>query len=138
MKKDNTCQKPIIAICYDFDRTLSPNDMQAQGFIQSVDFNVEEFWKKSDNLAKDNDMDQNLAYMYEMSNESIGKFRITKDSLADYGKKIEFFPGVEEWFDRLNNYAEEKGIIIEHYIISSGLKEMIEGTAIADKFKRIY
>ncbi|SCL85491.1 HAD family hydrolase [Sporanaerobacter sp. PP17-6a] len=138
MSKENGRKNPIIAICYDFDKTLSPDDMQAQGFIQSVGFDVNDFWEKSNTLAKDNDMDQNLAYMYEMSVESTGNVWITKESLAEYGAKIKLFPGVEDWFDRINAYGEEKGVVVEHYVISSGLKEMIEGTAIADKFKRIY
>ncbi|MDP4132680.1 MAG: HAD family hydrolase [Bacillota bacterium] len=138
MSENDNLKIPIVAICYDFDKTLSPDDMQAQGFIQSVGFDVKEFWEKSNNLAKDNDMDQNLAYMYEMSIESTGKQWITKKSLAEYGAKIKFFNGVEKWFDRINDYACQKNVKMEHYIISSGLKEMIEGTSIADKFKCIY
>ena len=57
---------PVIAICYDFDKTLTPDDMQAQGFIQSVGYDVPEFWKESNGLAENNDMDQNLAYMFKM------------------------------------------------------------------------
>lgn len=138
MDETNEQKLPIIAICYDFDKTLSPDDMQAQGFIQSVGFDTEEFWKKSNTLAKDNNMDQNLAYMYEMCNESTGKVWITKESLAAYGAKITLFPGVQEWFDRLNIYGSTKNVIIEHYVISSGLKEMIEGTEIANNFTCIY
>ncbi len=138
MDEENEYTKPVVAICYDFDKTLSPTDMQAQGFIQSVGVDVKKFWEKSNNLAKENEMDQNLAYMYEMSRESIGRVWITKENLADYGRKIQFFPGVNKWFRRINEYGNNKGISVEHYVISSGLKEMIEGTAIADKFKRIY
>ena len=132
------CKNPIVAICYDFDKTLSPNDMQAQGFIQSLKIDVNDFWEESNSLAKDNGMDQNLAYMFMMSAKSHGKFYITKDKLAEYGSKISYFPGVEDWFDRINAYGEENGVQVEHYVISSGLLEMIEGTSIADKFKRIY
>ena len=129
---------PIIAICYDFDKTLTPDDMQAQGFIQSVENDVEEFWKKSNSLAKENNMDQNLAYMFQMSDESTGRLWITKKSLEEYGEKIKYFPGVDTWFKRMNVYGEKKGVVIEHYVISSGLKEMIDGTSIANEFKRIY
>lgn len=131
---------PVVAICYDFDKTLSPDDMQAQGYIQSVGYNVDEFWKKSNQLAQENDMDQNLAYMLTMSETSRGKFYLTKDSLADYGSKVKLFNGVEEWFERITEYGATKGIVVEHYIISSGLKEMIEGTIMAKKgnFKKIY
>lgn len=130
--------KPILAICYDFDKTLSPDDMQAQGYIQSVGYEVADFWKESNQLAVENDMDQNLAYMYMMSKKSRGKVLFTKETLHNAGAEVELFPGVKTWFDRVNRYGEEKGAIVEHYIISSGLKEMIEGTEVADKFKKIY
>lgn len=130
--------KPILAICYDFDKTLSPDDMQAQGYIQSIDYEVADFWKESNELAAKNDMDQNLAYMYMMLRSSEGKVLFTKDTLRKDGAKVKLFPGVNTWFDRINQYGEENGVIVEHYIISSGLKEMIEGTEVADKFKKIY
>lgn len=130
--------KPVVAICYDFDKTLTPDDMQAQGFIQSVGYDVSSFWEKSNGLAEQNDMDQNLAYMYTMLHESEGKVLFTKKSLKDYGAKIQLFPGVKDWFERIRAYAKEKGVIVEHYIISSGLKEMIEGTIVAPSFERIY
>ncbi len=131
-------KKPILAICYDFDKTLSPDDMQAQGYIQSIGFEVSEFWKESNNLATDNDMDQNLAYMYMMASKSRGKRLFTRENLRGDGAKVELFPGVDTWFDRINQYGDSKGVEVEHYIISSGLKEMIEGTKVADKFKKIY
>lgn len=131
-------KKPILAICYDFDKTLSPDDMQAQGYIQSIEYEVADFWKESNKLASDNDMDQNLAYMYMMASKSRGKVLFTKDTLHKDGSKVQLFPGVSTWFDRINEYGKNKGVIVEHYIISSGLKEMIEGTEVADKFKKIY
>lgn len=112
--------------------------MQAQGYIQSIGFEVSEFWKESNNLATDNDMDQNLAYMYMMASKSRGKRLFTRENLRGDGAKVELFPGVDTWFDRINQYGDSKGVEVEHYIISSGLKEMIEGTKVADKFKKIY
>lgn len=131
-------KQPILAICYDFDKTLSPDDMQAQGYIQSVEYKVSEFWKESNKLAYDNDMDQNLAYMYMMASKSRGKVLFTKDTLHKDGAKVQLFPGVSTWFDRINEYGKSKGVVVEHYIISSGLKKMIEGTEVASKFKKIY
>lgn len=131
-------KRPILAICYDFDKTLSPDDMQAQGYIQSIDYEVSEFWKESNELAKNNDMDQNLAYMYMMASNARGKLLFTKDTLYEQGGNVKLFPGVKTWFDRINEYGKNKGVCVEHYIISSGLKEMIEGTEVADKFKKIY
>lgn len=129
---------PVIAICYDFDKTLTPDDMQAQGFIQSVGYDVPEFWKESNGLAENNDMDQNLAYMFKMMEAAEGQVLFTKDSLKRYGAQVRLFPGVESWFQRIRKYGEEHGVIVEHYIISSGLKEMIEGTTIANEFEKIY
>lgn len=132
--------KPVLALCYDFDKTLSPDDMQAQGYIQSVRYDTKEFWTESNSLAENNDMDQNLAYMYKMVEEAEGNLVFTRETLAKYGAKVELFPGVEEWFERIDKYGDEKGVIVEHYIISSGLKEMIEGTTIAQNgaFEKIY
>lgn len=130
--------RPVVAICYDFDKTLSPDDMQAQGFIQSVGYDVAEFWQESNCLAESNDMDQNLAYMFKMMEAAEGRVLFTKDTLLDCGAKVRLFPGVEDWFRRIREYGEQHGVIVEHYIISSGLKEMIEGTAIAGEFEKIY
>lgn len=131
---------PVVAICYDFDKTLSPDDMQAQGYIQSVGYNVKDFWDKSNALARANDMDTNLAYMYTMMVEAQGNLVFTKKNLEEYGSKVKLFKGVDGWFDRIRDYGKTKGVIVEHYIISSGLKEMIEGTSIAKKgvFEKIY
>ena len=131
---------PVLAICYDFDKTLSPDDMQAQGYIQSVNYNIEDFWNKSNGIAKANDMDQNLAYMYTMVQEARGKLVFNKAKLMEYGSKVQLFPGVNNWFTRIDQYGREHNVIVEHYIISSGLKEMIEGTSIAKNgvFKKIY
>lgn len=130
--------KPVVAICYDFDKTLSPDDMQAQGYIQSVGYEVESFWKESNGLAEENDMDQNLAYMYTMIQKARGKFIFNRQALMDYGSKVQLFPGVETWFERIREYGRQRGVIVEHYIISSGLQEMIEGTRVAKEFERIY
>ena len=130
--------RPVLAICYDFDKTLSPNDMQAQGYIQSVGYEVESFWKESNGLAESNDMDQNLAYMYTMIQKARGRFIFNREALIEYGAKVSLFPGVDTWFKRIREYGETKGVIVEHYIISSGLKEMIEGTKVANEFEKIY
>lgn len=131
---------PVIAICYDFDKTLSPDNMQAQGYIQSVGYNIADFWTESNQLAEENDMDQNLAYMYKMIQEAEGTLVFTKKTLNEYGSNVGLFPGVKEWFERIREYGKNKGVLIEHYIISSGLKEMIEGTIVAKEgaFEKIY
>lgn len=129
---------PVIAICYDFDKTLSPDDMQAQGYIQSVGYDVDAFWKKTNELAENNNMDQISAYMLMMTKEAEGNLVLNKGALKEYGAKVKLFPGVKEWFERIRAYGREKGVIIEHYIISSGIQEMIEGTSVAKSFEKIY
>lgn len=139
-EKESKEKIPVLAICYDFDKTLSPDDMQAQGYIQSIGHDIKDFWTESNNLAKENEMDQNLAWMFKMLKGSEGKLILNKKQLENYGAKVTLFPGVEEWFERICKYAEYRNVMVEHYIISSGLKEMIEGTSIAKKnvFKKIY
>ena len=137
-KRERKEEKPVLAICYDFDKTLSPDDMQAQGFIQSVGYDVGEFWKQSNGLASGNDMDQNLAYMLMMQQAAEGKKLFTRGELMKCGKEVALFPGVKDWFKRICTYGEEHGVLVEYYIISSGLKEMIEGTDVAGEFKKIY
>lgn len=131
---------PVLAICYDFDKTLSPDDMQAQGYIQSMGYDIKAFWEESNGMARTNDMDSNLSYMYKMVQEAEGRIVFSKEKLMDYGSKVKLFPGVEEWFHRINEYGKEHNVIVEHYIISSGLKEMIEGTKLAKErvFEKIY
>ena len=132
--------RPVLAICYDFDKTLSPDDMQAQGYIQSVGYDVQKFWDESNDLAKANDMDNNLAYMWKMVQESEGRMVFNKEKLAEYGARVKLFDGVEDWFERIRAYGKTRNVIVENYIISSGLKEMIEGTkmARAGAFEKIY
>ena len=131
--------KPKLAICYDFDKTLSPDDMQTFTLIPSFGMKSEDFWKESDQLARDNLMDKNLAWMYKLIEHSKEKkLSIRKEYFHQIGAHVELYKGVDTWFERVNAYAESKGIEVEHYIISSGLKEIIEGSSIAPYFKRIY
>lgn len=131
---------PVIAICYDFDKTLTPNEMQAQGYIQSLGYEANEFWNKSNGMAEDNDMDENLSYMYMMVNEFKDHHKLDRKTLEAYGAEVKLFLGVDDWFRRIREYGLERGVLVEHYIISSGIKEMIEGTEIAKKgeFEKIY
>lgn len=132
-------KKPIIAIMYDFDKTLCTKDMQEYTFIPSLDLSAESFWEKTDDIARREKMDPILTYMYQMIKLSKAKnSSISRDTFVSAGKGIKLFPGVLDWFDRINRFGLDHGVEVEHYIISSGLKEIIEGSAIADKFKEIY
>ncbi|MFA7550845.1 MAG: HAD family hydrolase [Sedimentibacter sp.] len=131
-------QKPIVAIMYDFDKTLSPKDMQEYGFIDGLGMNSEEFWEKSRLNMVNHNMDQILAYMLTILQEAKGRMPLTRSLFNKLGRDVKLFDGIETWFDRINLHGEKLGLEIEHYIISSGLKEIIKGTEIANKFKKIY
>ena len=127
------------ALIYDFDGTLSPGNMQEYGFIESVGKSNEEFWSESNVLADIYDADPILSYMFKML-EHAGKtgHPIRREALRATGCNIKLYDGVTEWFERINRYGKERGIEILHYINSSGLKEIIEGSPIAKEFKKIY
>ena len=131
--------KPIIAMMYDFDRTLSTRDMQEFSFIPSLGMDSGAFWDFANVLGTREHMDSSLAYMYAMVKISEDKGRpLRREHLVRMGEGVEFFDGVSEWFPRLNRYAEAEGAQLEHYVISSGMKEIIEGTAIAKEFRSIF
>lgn len=128
-----------MAICYDFDKTLSPDDMQTFTLIPSFGINSEEFWREANLLAIDQSMDKNLAWMFTLIKYSKFKGRSMHHSyFKEAGADVKLYDGVLGWFERLNSYARTRGIEIEHYIISSGLREIIEGSPIAPYFKKIY
>ena len=132
-------QVPIVALIYDFDGTLSPGNMQEFGFIQAIGKKPQEFWQESDEIAVGQDASNILSYMKLMFDEAKGAgIKLRRSDFKKFGKSIELFDGVLEWFDLINAYGRSKGVRVEHYINSSGLAEMIEGTPIAKKFKRIF
>ena len=123
---------------YDFDRTLSKSEMQ-DSFIESLGMKPKEFWDENAEFAKDNNMDKILAYLYLMIRKSnVLQKPINRSRMKKIGSEIEFYRGVEEWFDLVDEIAKQYGVVIEHFVISSGLKEIIEGTPIYKKFERVY
>lgn len=138
--KEELEDRPIrMAICYDFDKTLSPDDMQTFTIIPSLGMEKEAFWALSDKLAHENSMDGNLAWMYELlARSKVERQPIRKEYFREVGKHVPLFDGVREWFGLVNEYGKRCGVEVEHYIISSGLKEIIEGSEIAGEFARIY
>lgn len=130
---------PIVAIMYDFDRTLCTKDMQDYSFIPSLGMTESEFWQYSNSLGQREHMDSILAYMYAMVKISKDKnIPLLRQNLVDMGKNVELFKGVERWFDRITEFGIANGMQIEHYVISSGMKEIIEGTPISKCFKSIF
>ncbi len=134
-----TEKKITVAIVYDFDGTLSPKNMQEFSFIPELGLSPEEFWGDADTLAKSQDGDSVLAYMSSMVKFAKERgLKLTKENFRKWGSSVELYAGVEEWFARVNKYGEQRGINIQHYINSSGIKEMIEGSSIANEFYKIY
>ena len=131
--------KPIIALLYDFDKTLCTQDMQNYAFIPSLGMKPAEFWQEANTFGWREHMDGILAYMYTMLRKSREKgLSITREQLVDMGRSIVLFPGVQDWFRRINEFGRTQGVEIEHYILSSGLREIIEGSGISHEFKEIY
>ena len=130
---------PIVAIMYDFDRTLCTRDMQDYSFIPSLGMTESEFWETTNEMWQREHMDSVLAYMYAMVKLSKDKgIPLLREKLVSMGRNVELFRGVEQWFGRLNRFGSENGVQIEHYVISSGMKEIIEGTSISQSFKSIF
>lgn len=130
--------RPIVAIIYDFDKTLSPGDMQEYGFMPEARTSPGEFWGLCREFALAQRADGILSYMYMMIEKARGSFDLTREKLEALGRDIVFFPGVETWFDRINAIGLCCGVQVEHYIISSGLYEIIKGSRVGDKFKEIF
>jgi len=132
-------KRSVLALLYDFDKTLCTTDMQEYTFIPKVGLTAEEFWSEADKLAEEKKMDRILAYMYLMLKNAGKKDQpIRRNDFVDLGKDLQFFPGVEDWFNRINDLGKEMEVIIEHYIISSGLKEIIEGSSIFRCFREVF
>ncbi len=132
-------EKPIVALLYDFDKTLCTQDMQNYAFIPSLGMEPAEFWREANGFGHEEHMDGILAYMYTMLRKSREKgLSISREDLVEMGRSIVLFPGVKEWFRRINAFGESQGVEIEHYILSSGLREIIEGSGISHEFKKIY
>lgn len=132
-------QHTKIAICYDFDGTLSPCNMQETSFIPKLGLSADAFWHMVAEESIKNDMDRVLAYMNIMLREAKNKkLSMTRTDLQKHGTDVPLFNGVTDWFKNINTYGESKNIEIEHYIISSGIEEVIEGTPIGKEFNKIF
>lgn len=132
----------ILAIVYDFDHTLSPFYMQDHTILRRAGIDPKEFWSNCTALIKEKGYDQELAYMKRMlEHEQIKAF--SNQDLQEMGPDLTFFPGVPECFDELQDLVkvhkyEEVGIRLEHYVVSSGLKAILDGSRIANHVKAIF
>ncbi len=125
-----------LALIYDFDKTLSPKDMQEFHYIRSLGYeDPVEFWKECGVFSKEHNCDGILSYMYLMVSKNPD---LTKKQLQEEGRYVELYKGVSTWFERINAYGKKHHVNVEHYVISSGLTDIIKGTSIAKEFKKIY
>ena len=131
--------KTKLAIMYDFDKTLSTTDMQNYTFIPNLGMTPEEFWNKTGEFSAETGCERILSYMYVMLREAKKKgIKVTREYLHECGKNIKFYPGVQEYFKRINDYGKSKGVEVEHYLVSSGTKEIVEGCPIFKEFKQAW
>lgn len=128
-----------VALIYDFDETLSVTYMQDYILIPSLGMKPNTFWKKANQWSRDNCADQVTGSMYYFIKTAREKnIRLTRQFFCDAAQSITYFEGVEEWFDRINQYGLERGLQIEHYIISSGYEEIIAGASIRKHFTDVF
>ncbi|MCQ2802311.1 MAG: haloacid dehalogenase-like hydrolase [Bacilli bacterium] len=132
-------KQQIVAIMYDFDKTLSTTDMQNYSFIPALGMTPEEFWGETGKFSEKTGVERILSYMYMMILKCREKnIKLTREFLRNCGKEILYHPGVETWFDRINKYGLEKNVIVEHYLVSSGTTEILEGCSIYKYFTKVY
>jgi len=133
--------RPKAAIVYDFDGTLARGNLQERSFIPSVRMTKEEFWGRAKEMAEAGDADEILCYMQLVLNRaSEWGISVTEDQLRDHGRDADLFPGLSDgsWFERMNSFAADNSLALEHYVVSSGLFEMIMGCPISSHFKRVF
>ena len=115
---------PVIALLYDFDKTLCTTDMEDYTFIPALGYTPGEFWGRANDFGRENRMDGLLAYMYTMMQECRQQgIRLDREFLVR---------------GRINAFGAQLGVTVEHYVISSGLREIIEGSGISHEFREIY
>ena len=138
-----TFGKKTIALVYDFDGTLSPRPMQEYAFLPTIGENAADFWTESNRIAAEQKADPMITYMHLLYKKAKARnVTINRDALVQQGASVEFFPGVEAWFDLINAYVASRpdsdGVAIRHYLISSGLTEIVEGTSIYQNFHIVF
>src|SRR5512141_2791076 len=131
-----------IALVYDFDGTLSPQPMQEYTVLPKIGVAPAEFWAMVNREARETESDPMLVYMRHII-EALERVRVDvkREDFAAMARAIEYFPGVATWFTRMNAYVRRrsKGAVkLQHYLISAGQKEILDGVSIRKHFKRVY
>ncbi|MBO5443641.1 MAG: haloacid dehalogenase-like hydrolase [Alphaproteobacteria bacterium] len=128
-----------VALIYDFDETLSSSYMQDFSLIPALGMKPNTFWKRANLWSANNGADQITGSMYYfMKVAKDKKLKLTREALNNFGKDVEYYNGVSDWFERINNFGKALDLEIEHYIISSGYEEIVEGTSIRQYFKDVF
>lgn len=138
---DTSFKQNTIAIIYDFDGTLTPEPMQNYAILPKLGIHPNDFWQEVGEEVAQTGAENMLVYMRKLLEKADeAKVHITKADYADLAKNIQYYKGVETWFKRINDYVMDKNsnIHIKHYIVSAGMKEVLEGVAIKDEFEAIY
>lgn len=129
------------AIVYDYDGTLARGNIQENSFLPAIAMERSEFWREVKRLTKEHDADEILVYMQLMLRKAQERgIEVTREEFKHHGENSDLFAGLANlsWFERLNSFAHQLGLSLEHYIVSSGTQEMIEGSIIAKAFKEIF
>ena len=133
------CPPTRAAIIYDFDGTLAAGNIQENSFLPALGISKDEFWANVLAARQKHDADEILCYMWKMLERARERgIAVTRDELRRHGERARLFPGLDTWFQRTGDYASERGLTLEHYIISSGTEEMILGCRIAPLFTRVF
>ena len=135
--------KKTIALVYDFDGTLSPKPMQEYSFLPKLGLKAEDFWAECTALARAERADPLITYMHLMYKKAKEKgLRVDRRDLVAQGRDVELYQGVVQWFDEIEKYVKARtdshGVTIKHYLVSSGLTEIIEGTVIYKRFANVF
>ncbi len=128
-----------VALIYDFDGTLSTTDMQDYGLIPEFGMKPKDFWPIANQWSVDNGADQvtGSMYFFVKTAREMG-IKLTRENFRKAGQNIIYFKGVEEWFDRMTAYGKGLNLQVEHYIISAGYEEILEGCKIYKYFKNVF
>jgi len=128
------------AIVYDFDGTLAPRNLPEHSFLPALGISEPEaFWAAVQEEARAADGCEILAYMHRMLEVAKARgVKVTRALLQEHGRGVPLFAGVEQWFAEIDAYGREKGLTIEHYVISSGILEFIEGCRIYPRFRKVF
>jgi phosphoserine phosphatase len=128
------------AIVYDFDGTLARGNLQERSFIPEIARqSYDEFWLDVRKAARAHNADEILVYMHKvLESARIAGTPLTQAQLRRHGRNPDLFDGLDHWFDRIDAFAADQGLELEHYVVSSGIHEMIEGCSIYPRFRQVF